>query len=153
MEKNKKWKLSIEMSTIIVAVIAFLGTFLGTILQGYFSQMEQKEEFESTLVIKAVETGNTQLSKNNLKFLVDAGLITEKNKVLAIKKIIKDSTYIITRGVHANDGVFICTNPNSKKYHYVNDCKGLSNCTDNVIKVNLKEAKNKYHRELCGYED
>jgi len=150
---REKKKLTIESSTIIVAIIAFIGSRFGTFLQGYYAQGQQKQEFESTLIIKAVETGNTQLSKNNLKFLIDAGLITDKEKINSINKIVKDSTYTITRGVQVERGVFICADSNAKKYHFVSDCKGLTNCRDKIINVSLKEAKSKYHREVCGYED
>ena len=150
---KNRWRLSIEMATIIVGLIAFLGSFSGTLLQGYFSQMQQKEEFESTLIIKAVETGNTQLSKNNLEFLIDAGLITDKDKVVAINRIVRDSSYIITRGAQIQEDVYICTDPYSKKYHFVKDCRALKHCKGKIESVSLYEAKKVHNRELCGFEN
>ncbi len=49
--------------------------------------------------------------------------------------------------------VYICTGKYSKKYHYDNNCIGLSNCKSDVIEVSLKEAKVRYERTLCGLED
>jgi len=153
MEKNKKWKLSIEISTIIVAIIAFIGSGFGTFLQGYYSQEQQKQEFESTLIIKAVETGNTKLSKNNLKFLLDAGLITDKNKISNLSRIVADPKYKITRGTVNQTSAYICEDDDAKKYHLSSNCIGLTNCRTRVEKVSLDEAKQIYHRVLCGYED
>lgn len=48
--------------------------------------------------------------------------------------------------------VFICKGKYSKKYHYKKDCRGLSNCSTEIYKVTLAEAKN-LKRTLCGWED
>ncbi len=48
--------------------------------------------------------------------------------------------------------VYICTGKYSKKYHYVSDCRGLSNCKSSIKEVSLNDAKN-IGRTLCGWED
>lgn len=48
--------------------------------------------------------------------------------------------------------VFICGNKGAKKYHYKEDCRGLSNCKHDVKKVSISEAKG-YGLTLCGWED
>lgn len=48
--------------------------------------------------------------------------------------------------------VYICSGKYSKKYHLIEDCKGLNNCSTKVEKVTLEEAKQK-GRTLCGFED
>ncbi|GGH37316.1 hypothetical protein IA57_05755 [Mangrovimonas yunxiaonensis] len=48
--------------------------------------------------------------------------------------------------------VYICTGNYSKKYHYSNTCRGLSNCKAAIKGVSLEEARNK-NRTLCGWED
>jgi len=50
-------------------------------------------------------------------------------------------------------GVYICTGPQSKRYHYSSECRGLSNCSKKIISVSLSDAKGKYKRTLCGWED
>ncbi len=48
--------------------------------------------------------------------------------------------------------VYICKGPQSKKYHYKKDCRGLSNCSTGTYSVSLSEAK-KLGRSICGWED
>jgi serine/threonine-protein kinase RIO1 len=53
--------------------------------------------------------------------------------------------------ITAND-VYICKGKSSKKYHYKNNCSGLSNCSTNIYNVSITEARN-MRRTLCGSED
>jgi len=46
--------------------------------------------------------------------------------------------------------VYICTGPSSKAYHKTKNCKGLRNCSKEIISVTLDEAKN-MNRKPCGY--
>ncbi|MGJ8664732.1 MAG: hypothetical protein ACSHW7_00045 [Patiriisocius sp.] len=55
-----------------------------------------------------------------------------------------------TSSIESN--VYICKGPESKKYHYKKDCRGLSRCSTNTYKVTIAEAK-KIGRTLCGWED
>ena len=48
--------------------------------------------------------------------------------------------------------VYICKGPQSKKYHYTKSCQGLRNCSTDIYKVTLTEAK-ELGRGLCGFED
>ncbi|RZK52827.1 MAG: hypothetical protein EOO87_14370 [Pedobacter sp.] len=47
--------------------------------------------------------------------------------------------------------VYLCDSPNGKKYHYKQNCRGLSNCSYKTIKVSLEKAK-KMGKTLCGWE-
>lgn len=40
--------------------------------------------------------------------------------------------------------VFVCTGPASECYHYNPDCKGLRNCSSDVVSIPFKVAKEKY---------
>ena len=37
--------------------------------------------------------------------------------------------------------VYICTGGNSIRYHKTSGCKGLSNCSGDIIKISIEEAK------------
>ncbi|SDG06828.1 hypothetical protein SAMN05421827_103118 [Pedobacter terrae] len=47
--------------------------------------------------------------------------------------------------------VYVCNSPGAKKYHNSSDCRGLSNCTYKIIKVDIEKAK-KEGKTLCGWE-
>ena len=52
----------------------------------------------------------------------------------------------------AETDVYICKGPQSKRYHLTKSCQGLKNCSTEINKVSLSEAK-KMERTLCGFED
>ncbi|WP_316826438.1 hypothetical protein [Pedobacter miscanthi] len=47
--------------------------------------------------------------------------------------------------------VYICNSPNAKRYHNSSSCKGLSNCTYKIVKIDIEKAK-KDGKTLCGWE-
>lgn len=49
-----------------------------------------------------------------------------------------------------NTTVYICTGPQSKRYHKTADCRGLRSCSKEIRKVTLEYAK-KIGRTPCGY--
>lgn len=46
--------------------------------------------------------------------------------------------------------VYVCTGPMSKRYHKFASCRGLKNCSEKVIKVDIQKAKS-MGRTPCGY--
>ncbi len=48
--------------------------------------------------------------------------------------------------------VYICGSKGAKKYHYNENCRGLSACSHGVVKTSLKQAQG-YGLTLCGWED
>lgn len=48
-----------------------------------------------------------------------------------------------------SDGVYICTGPKSKRYHRISTCRGLNNCSQEIVKVSLAKAKS-LNRTACG---
>jgi len=52
----------------------------------------------------------------------------------------------------AEDNVFICGSTGAKKYHYNENCRGLSSCSHGVVKKSIKQAKG-LGLTLCGWED
>lgn len=48
--------------------------------------------------------------------------------------------------------VFICGSSGAKKYHYKENCRGLSSCSHGVVKTSLKQAQG-LGLTLCGWED
>lgn len=50
----------------------------------------------------------------------------------------------------AGGTVYICTGPQSKRYHCDRYCRGLSSCSKEVIAVSLEKAK-RMGRTPCGW--
>ncbi|SHN20437.1 hypothetical protein SAMN05216269_12213 [Flavobacterium xinjiangense] len=48
--------------------------------------------------------------------------------------------------------VYICGPRGAKKYHYNENCRGLSACKHDILKTSLSQAQN-YGLTLCGWED
>lgn len=48
--------------------------------------------------------------------------------------------------------VYLCNSSGGKRYHFSENCQGLSNCKHEIIKVSLQETK-KRGKTICGYED
>lgn len=48
--------------------------------------------------------------------------------------------------------VYICGPRGAKKYHYTENCRGLSACKHDIVKTSLSQAQN-YGLALCGWED
>ncbi|MBL4746726.1 MAG: hypothetical protein JKY08_10205 [Flavobacteriaceae bacterium] len=61
------------------------------------------------------------------------------------------STTVITSD-SSTSSVYICKGKYSKKYHYNSNCRGLSNCKSDIVRVSLSSAK-QIGRTLCGWED
>lgn len=49
--------------------------------------------------------------------------------------------------------VYICNSSGAKRYHLVMNCRGLNACSHKVVSVSLTDAKSKYKRTLCKWED
>jgi hypothetical protein len=48
--------------------------------------------------------------------------------------------------------VYICGPKGAKKYHYSENCRGLTACRHEIVKTSLSQAQN-YGLTLCGWED
>ncbi len=62
------------------------------------------------------------------------------------------SILFITSANSQSSSVYICTGPSAEKYHFTSNCRGLSNCSRDIIRVSISEAKSK-GRSICGWED
>lgn len=48
--------------------------------------------------------------------------------------------------------VYICGPRGAKKYHYTENCRGLTACKHEIVKTSLSQAQ-RYRLALCGWED
>lgn len=47
-----------------------------------------------------------------------------------------------------SDSVYVCTGPQSRRYHKSASCKGLRNCSRKIKKISLEQAK-MLHKTPC----
>jgi hypothetical protein len=73
-------------------------------------------------------------------------------KFISILAVLLFTAFLTVSFSSPETEVYICKGKYSKKYHYKKNCRGLSNCSTNIYKVTLSEAK-KLKRTLCGHED
>lgn len=62
------------------------------------------------------------------------------------------SSFTVEKSSSAETSVYLYDSCGGKKYHYEKNCRGLSNCQHEIIKVTLEQAK-KRGKTLCGWED
>lgn len=60
--------------------------------------------------------------------------------------------FVITSFNNVAENVYICNSRSASKYHYSETCRGLNACKHEIVKVTLKEAKERGYG-LCGWED
>ena len=64
-------------SSLLLALVGLMGTGVGAVLQGFWNTRLEREKFEFSLIQKALDTADKKEAGRNLKFLVEAGLISQ----------------------------------------------------------------------------
>ena len=68
---------------IITGIIGLIGAGVANVLQTRSSQQLERQKFESSLMLKAIETGKPEAAAKNLLFLVKVGLINDASGKIA----------------------------------------------------------------------
>ena len=86
-DKLKKTKPSSPLTAaIITGIIGLIGIGIANYLQAQANLKLEREKFETSLIIKAIETGNPEAAAKNLLFRVRTGLIQDRTgKILALE--------------------------------------------------------------------
>jgi len=80
--QGSRWPILVP---VWVAILGLVGGMLLTVLQGYFNGQLEKDKAQSSLILKAIETGNVKDSATNLRFLIEAGLLEDPSgKITAL---------------------------------------------------------------------
>jgi hypothetical protein len=88
---SEKFKISGTQLTIMGIVIAALGTIVGSWLQGNTNQKLEKLKFESEVILKIAASDDIEQNKKNLKFLLEAGFISDRGGKIA--NLVNDSSF------------------------------------------------------------
>jgi len=62
------------------------------------------------------------------------------------------ASLLLSTSTVSTDTAYVCNGGSSTKYHLVENCRGLNNCSTKIEKTTIKEATNR-GRTLCGFED
>ena len=83
LRSKPRWlELSVPGAAVVVAIIGFLGSFIASYIKGWSDLELTRRKYDSDLVLKAVTTDPKQ-SRENLKFLLEAGLLKDADGRLA----------------------------------------------------------------------
>src|SRR6266545_7946021 len=63
----------------IAAIIGLVATGVGYIIQSNLNRDLEREKFQGQLVLKAIETGDPESARRNLRFFVDTGLLIDSS--------------------------------------------------------------------------
>jgi Putative peptidoglycan binding domain len=76
-----QWRLAASLlsTPLLLAIVGLLGTGLGAVLTGHENTKLERARFEFSLIKTALETPDKNEAGRYLKFLADAGLLTEFN--------------------------------------------------------------------------
>ena len=133
-------KVTPAQVAIIVSLLGIFGTLVATYIQNDGNQKLEKYKFESNLILKVMTTDSLQRNKENLRFLVNAGLITDNIKIQNVLKDPRSSLKIrdshltpsdVMRGIVLNEenkpvpnaivrviGVFECKTDSGGYFHF-----------------------------------
>ena len=67
----------------VAGIFAVIGIVVGAVAQGVNNTNLERKKLESTLILRAIETGDQKKSAANLSFLVKAGFIEDRNGQIA----------------------------------------------------------------------
>ena len=70
-----------------------------------------------------------------------------------MKRLLLVVLFVLTSVTMFSSGdtyVYICTGPQSARYHKASSCKGLGKCSKEIKKVTVEEARS-IGRTPCGY--
>lgn len=70
--------------------------------------------------------------------------------VVVLPCLVSAGMGVVDHHAQADGKVYVCTGPQSKRYHCTPRCKGLHSCSKQVIAVSLSKARS-MGRTPCGW--
>ena len=93
---NSRSRITSTQVTILVAIFGIVGTLFGAWLQGYSNRKLERLKFESEIILKVATSDSIAQNKKNLKFLLDAGFISDDHG--RINNLVNDSSFDLKIG-------------------------------------------------------
>ena len=77
-------KLSSISPATMAAIIGIVATLVGYLIQANLNRQLEREKFQGQLVLKAIETGDPQKARANLRFFIETGLLSDPDGKIKI---------------------------------------------------------------------
>ncbi len=74
---------------VLTGLLAIFGTVAGGVVQGYWDTKLSQMDFQSKLILRALEPEDGKQRVESLRFLVDANLIAAPDVRVGLEKILK----------------------------------------------------------------
>lgn len=103
--QNSQSKITSTNITIWVAIIGIVGAAISSLIQGYNNTELERDKFEFQVILKVATSDSLERNKNNLKFLLDAGIISDKQSKL--RKLVNDSSFELNVEEPKNNSSYI----------------------------------------------
>jgi hypothetical protein len=81
--RSRTFVFSPQATALLAGLFAIFGTIIGSYIQGRSNAESERQKFESSLIIKAIETGDPKKAAHNLSFLLRAGFLHDSNGQIA----------------------------------------------------------------------
>jgi hypothetical protein len=78
-------------ATFSVALLSVGGALLVALINAHAQRTLEREQFESNLILKAIGSGDKKLSYDNLRFLVQGGLIRKESE--KVSRLLQDTSF------------------------------------------------------------
>ncbi|HEY2534563.1 MAG TPA: hypothetical protein VGJ20_42750 [Xanthobacteraceae bacterium] len=87
---------------VLTGLLALLGTVVSGVVKGYWDSRQAQDNFQSTLVLKALEPTDPEARVTSLKFLVRTNLIRDPSVVKGINSVVAEGVQAVPRFAPAN---------------------------------------------------
>jgi hypothetical protein len=82
---------------VITGLLALLGTMVSGVVKGYWDSRQAQDNFQSTLILKALGPTDPKARLTSLKFLITANLIRDPSVVDGINKVVAEGVQSVPR--------------------------------------------------------
>jgi hypothetical protein len=111
----------------IAAALAGITNIIVTGYNGYIQNQSEAEKSESARILEMIRTGNLKIASQNLKFLIDTGLVMNPERVIKINEYLK---------ANPNDGPVL---PISGDHYNVESTNALSKASKELLESSLHD--------------
>ena len=123
-QRLSRWNTPLIVA-LIAAAVAGITNIMVTGYNGYIKNQSEAEKSESAIILEMFRTGNLKIASQNLKFLIDTGLVMNPKRVTKINEYLK---------ANPNDGPVL---PISGDHYNIESANALSKASVELLESSL----------------